>query len=196
MAPEGIEPAAELMMERPGDPSATSSSPLKKTVHDFDFKETLGEGSYSSVIRGLDKSTSTSYAIKILDKRHIVKERKVKYVNIEKAVLQVLRHPLIIRLYYTFQDAQSLYFALELADNGELLTFVRRLGSLSEEVARFYIAEIIVATEYLHSKLILHRDLKVFDSLVGGAEGYHVNFVQRLIHHCGFCLLSSPKMFS
>ncbi|KAF3935873.1 Phototropin-2 [Dactylellina cionopaga] len=134
---------------------------VKKGVQDFSFGRTLGEGSYSTVLAATDRQTLTEYAIKVLDKRHIIKEKKVKYVSIEKDTLNRLGdHPGIVRLYYTFQDERSLYFVLDLAAGGELLGFVKRLGSFDEECTRFYGAQILDSIEYMHSKGVIHRDLK------------------------------------
>ncbi|KAF2458595.1 kinase-like domain-containing protein, partial [Lineolata rhizophorae] len=134
---------------------------VKKGVKDFNFGRTLGEGSYSTVLAATDRQTLREYAIKVLDKRHIIKEKKVKYVNIEKDTLNRLtEHPGIVRLYYTFQDERSLYFVLDLAAGGELLGVLKRLGSFDEECTRFYAAQILDAVEYMHSKGIIHRDLK------------------------------------
>jgi 3-phosphoinositide dependent protein kinase-1 len=55
-----------------------------------------------------DKATKMQYAAKILHKRQIVKENKVKYVNSEKAIMDQLRHPNIVRLFYTFQTKEDL----------------------------------------------------------------------------------------
>ncbi|KAF1812272.1 Pkinase-domain-containing protein [Eremomyces bilateralis CBS 781.70] len=137
------------------------SKVLKKGVKDFNFGRTLGEGSYSTVLAATDRQTLREYAIKVLDKRHIIKEKKVKYVNIEKDTLNRLtEHPGIVRLYYTFQDERSLYFVLDLASNGELLGVLKKLGSFDEECTRFYGAQILDSIAYMHSKGVIHRDLK------------------------------------
>jgi len=106
------------------------SKPTKKGVKDFNFGRTLGEGSYSTVLAATDRQTLTEYAVKMLDKRHIIKEKKVKYVNIERNTLNRLSdHPGIVRLYYTFQDDRSLYFVLDLAAGGELLGYVKKVST-------------------------------------------------------------------
>lgn len=105
-----------------------TSRVIKKGVKDFTFGRTLGEGSYSTVVAATDRSTLKEYAIKMLDKRHIIKEKKVKYVNIEKNTLNRLGdHPGIVKLYFTFQDDNTLYFVLDLAANGELLGFIKKV---------------------------------------------------------------------
>lgn len=134
---------------------------VKKGVKDFNFGRTLGEGSYSTVLAATDRQTLKEYAIKVLDKRHIIKEKKVKYVNIEKDTLNRLtEHPGVVRLYYTFQDERSLYFVLDLASAGELLGVLKRLGTFDEECTRFYGAQILDTIAYMHAKGVIHRDLK------------------------------------
>ena len=134
---------------------------VKKGVKDFQFGRTLGEGSYSTVMAATDRQTGKEYAIKVLDKRHIIKEKKVKYVNIEKDTLNRLTdHPGVVRLYYTFQDEQSLYFVLDLASSGELLGVLKRTTTFDEECTRFYGAEILDTIDYMHARGVIHRDLK------------------------------------
>ncbi|KAI1321048.1 pkb-activating kinase-like protein [Mortierella claussenii] len=141
-------------------PSTAAIPVRKRTLADYKLGRTLGEGSYSTVVEAVDLSNKRNYAIKVLDKRHIIREKKVKYVNIEKNTLYKLEHPGVVKLYSTFQDSSSLYYVLELCQNGELLTFIKKLGSFDENCTRFYVAQILTAVEYVHNQGVIHRDLK------------------------------------
>ena len=117
------------------------------------------------------------YAVKMLDKRHLQKEKKVQYANSERACLTKLgagSHPGIIRLYSAFQDASSLCkyltwkvdeqkayiivdFVLQFARNGDLLECLLRLGSFNLECTRYYAGTILDAVCFMHSMNIVHR---------------------------------------
>lgn len=154
--------AARLVKtEKDENGNVISTHIIKRGVEDFEFGKTLGIGSYSTVVGATDKQTQQTYAIKILDKRHIIKEKKVKYVEIEKNTLSRLRdHPGIVSLHYTFQDESSLYFVLDYAANGELLSLIKKMGSLDEACTQYYSAQILDALEFMHSRGVIHRDLK------------------------------------
>lgn len=148
---------------------ASPGPPAKRSARDFQFGTRIGEGSYSTVFLALDVHSSKTYAIKVLSKKHIVKEDKIKYVNIEKTTLHRLgqQHPGIVQLYYTFQDESSLFFVLDFAEYGELLSIIRKFGSLCETVLKFYTLQIIDAVRFIHLKGVIHRDLKPENILVG-----------------------------
>ncbi|KAG1812593.1 kinase-like domain-containing protein [Suillus subaureus] len=131
-------------------------------AQDFSFGDTLGEGSYSTVMRAQYIRTGQEYAIKILDKNHLIRKDKMLVALAEKNVLVKLGagHPGIIHLHWTFQDEWSLFFVLDLAPNGEMQSRISRLGSLSLTSSRYYAAQIIDALEYIHGKDVIHRDLK------------------------------------
>ncbi|TPX37698.1 hypothetical protein SmJEL517_g00731 [Synchytrium microbalum] len=145
-----------------GEEGPRSADSTRKRQHaDFVFGTILGEGSYSTVIYAQEPATGKEYAVKVLDKRHIIKEKKVKYVSIEKDVLNRLNeHPFVVKLYYSFQDSHSLYFVLEFAKNGDMLGFIRKLGAFDLAATRWYAAEIVSGVEYIHSHNVIHRDLK------------------------------------
>uniref|UniRef100_A0A8C6VW89 3-phosphoinositide-dependent protein kinase 1 n=1 Tax=Nothobranchius furzeri TaxID=105023 RepID=A0A8C6VW89_NOTFU len=141
-------------------PAAQAPQPRKKKPEDFKFGKILGEGSFSTVVLARELAMGKEYAIKILEKRHIMKENKVQYVKRERDLMSNLDHPFFVKLYFTFQDDEKLYFGLSYAKNGELLKYIRKIGSFDETCTRFYSAEIVSALEYLHKKGIIHRDLK------------------------------------
>ncbi|QLG75007.1 hypothetical protein HG535_0H03340 [Zygotorulaspora mrakii] len=134
---------------------------MKKGIKDFKFGENLGDGSYSTVILATSKDSGKKYALKILNKEYLIRQKKVKYVNIEKNALQRLNNSRgIVKLFFTFQDESSLYFLLEYAPNGDFLSVIKKFGSLNEECASYYSAQVIDAIDFIHSKGIIHRDIK------------------------------------
>ncbi|KAM5153017.1 3-phosphoinositide-dependent protein kinase 1 [Mantella aurantiaca] len=149
-----------------------TQQPRKKRPQDFKLGKILGEGSFSTVVLAKEVTTGREFAIKILQKRHIVKENKVPYVTRERDVMSRLDHPFFVKLYFTFQDVDKLYFGLSYAKNGELLKYIRKIGSFDETCTRFYTAEIVCALEYLHDKGIIHRDLKPENILL--SEDMHI----------------------
>ncbi|XP_067912178.1 3-phosphoinositide-dependent protein kinase 1-like isoform X2 [Heterodontus francisci] len=149
-----------------------TQQPRKKRPEDFKFGKILGEGSFSTVVLAREQTTGKEYAIKILEKRHIIKENKVPYVTRERDIMSRLDHPFFVKLYFTFQDDEKLYFGLSYAKNGELLKYIRKQGSFDENCTRFYSAEIVSALEYLHEIGIIHRDLKPENILL--SEDMHI----------------------
>uniref|UniRef100_A0A8C6PWW4 Serum/glucocorticoid regulated kinase 2a n=1 Tax=Nothobranchius furzeri TaxID=105023 RepID=A0A8C6PWW4_NOTFU len=84
--------------------------------------------------------------------KNIMAERNV--------LLKSLKHPFLVRLHYSFQTAEKLYFVLDYVNGGELFFHLQRERCFSEPRARFYAAEVASAIGYLHSLNIVYRDLK------------------------------------
>uniref|UniRef100_A0A6B2L7Y0 Protein kinase domain-containing protein n=1 Tax=Arcella intermedia TaxID=1963864 RepID=A0A6B2L7Y0_9EUKA len=145
----------------------------KKSFEDFNVLKTIGEGTYGKVYQVEDKNTKRIYAMKVLKKSHLLKKRAITCTITEKDILKQVRHPLIIKLYSTFQTTERVGFVMEYINGGQLFYHMRKVCNFDEDTTRFYSAEIITALEYLHSQHIIHRDLKPENILVN-AQGHIV----------------------
>jgi 3-phosphoinositide dependent protein kinase-1 len=129
---------------------------------DFVPVRIVGEGAYSTVLKTrLVSDPRKVFACKICPKEKIRREKKIHAVFRERDLMNQLSkraNPFFIRLYYTFQDEQNLYFIMTYAKNGELLKYMR--NGMELQCAQFYSAEILMALEHMHSLGIVHRDLK------------------------------------
>ena len=96
------------------------------------------------------QNKSEKVAMKILDKQVVVKMKQVDHTLAEKKILQALSCPFIVKLVYTFKDNSYLYLGLEYAPGGEMFTHLRAFGRYTEDMTRFYAAQIVLAFEYLH----------------------------------------------
>ncbi|KAK8794868.1 hypothetical protein WA158_001848 [Blastocystis sp. Blastoise] len=155
----------------------------KNNIGQFVLGPSLGEGAYGNVILAKKRDTENYVAIKTMKKAFIAREGKIQFVMNEKNALAVMRHPLIIKLYYTFQDKESLYFVEELC-RGSLVKMVEYFVEKNEEkgikdrgcpesIIRFYIAEVLLALEYMHlTSHYIHRDIKPENILL--TESGHV----------------------
>lgn len=76
-----------------------------------------------------------------------------------------------MQLYYTFQTEARLFFVLEYCPGGELFFLLKKRKTLTEDQARFYTAQIVLAIEYLHKQNIIYRDLKPENVLID-TKGY------------------------
>ncbi|CAG5130329.1 unnamed protein product [Candidula unifasciata] len=152
--------------------AAAARAKAKRTPNDFVFGKVIGEGSYSTVYLAKEVSTQRQFAIKVCDKKHLIRERKTHFVMREKEVLMKLDHSFFIKLAYTFQDSERLYYVLTYACHGELLGYLHKLSAFDVPCTRFYSAEIVLALEYLHGLGIIHRDLKPENILL--SEDMHI----------------------
>lgn len=128
-----------------------------KVIGDYRIGKVLGTGSYGYVRQGVNIVTGEQFAIKTLKDT-----QNKKGIQREIAILKLLDHPNIVKLYDVIEDAKSgiYYLVLELAGGGELFDYIVARGRLREKEARKFFRQIISGVEYCHSSLVIHRDLK------------------------------------
>ena len=166
----------------------------------------LGSGSFGKVYKVIKNDTKHVYAIKQLNKQFLISQKQIKYAIGECKILRYLSHPFIISMSYAFQTPKNLYMVLELCPNGDLMTHLSERSRFAETVAKFYIAETILAVEYLHSLDIVYRDLKPENILVDraghirladfGLAKENVNPLNPAMSFCGSPAYLAPEMLS
>ncbi|KAB8272070.1 kinase-like domain-containing protein [Aspergillus minisclerotigenes] len=135
----------------------------KMTTDDFEPLLCLGKGSFGTVLLVRHALTGKLYAQKQFRKASITVHKKlVEQTKTERMILEsVNRHPFVVKLFYAFQDHEKLYLILEYAQGGELFTHLAMERMFDEDVAAFYMAEMVLALEHLHQNVgVIYRDLK------------------------------------
>ncbi|GAA6002207.1 hypothetical protein JCM10207_003125 [Rhodosporidiobolus poonsookiae] len=153
----------------------TSSSSFEKkpgavTLSSFDILRVLGKGCAGKVLLVKEKASGQALALKAITKRHVLAHRELQHTRTEQTVLKTCArdksNPFVVKLHYSFHDADTLYLALDFHPGGDLATQLARWGRLGRDRARFYIAEICEGVEGLHRAGIIYRDLKPENVLI------------------------------
>ena len=155
------------------DPSEDSDTNKGEKIGPSNFVclALLGQGSFGEVYLVQKKNSDDYYAMKVLDKCRIAKQNIFKYVLTERNVLSVMHNPFIVKLNYAFQTSEKLFLLLDYCPGGDLSKQLQIQTRFSEEKAKFYICEIILALGELHKNNIIFRDLKP-DNVVIDKEGH------------------------
>lgn len=152
----------------------TNGFARKMTAEDFEPLMCLGKGSYGTVLLVRQRGTGRLFAQKQFKKASITVHKKlIEQTKTERNILEsVNRHPFIVNLYYAFQDHEKLYLILEYAQGGELFHHLAAERMFSEDVAAFYMAEMVLALDHLHRTVgVIYRDLKPENCLLD-SEGH------------------------
>ncbi|CAD8170900.1 unnamed protein product [Paramecium octaurelia] len=143
----------------------------KVKLGEYDIMNTLGTGSFGRVRLAKQKSNNKYVALKMLKKIEILRLKQVDHIISEFNILKQIKHPFLIEMSGYTQDERYLYFVLEYIQGGELFTYLRNAGTVQNEEAQFYSAQVVLMFEYLHTKNIVYRDLKP-ENLLVQSDGY------------------------
>lgn len=139
-------------------PVLRSSSDV--TINDFALLKVIGKGSFGKVFQVRKNGQEDIFAMKVLDKSLIRRKNQIEHTQTERNILGLVDHPFIVGMKYAFQTKDKLYFVLDYCPGGELFFHLGKEKKFSEDRARFYAAEIVLALEHLHKRKIVYRDLK------------------------------------
>ncbi|KAJ3046684.1 camp-dependent protein kinase catalytic subunit [Rhizophlyctis rosea] len=137
-------------------------SPIREYhLDDFHVIRRVGKGGFANVfLVRLKAGTGRYFALKAIKKADLVRLKQEKQILNEKNILKAVRHPFVVELYHTFQNVNYLFMTLEFVAGGDLFSYLRKCQRFGEEDAKFYVAEVLIALEYLHSQHVVYRDLK------------------------------------
>lgn len=143
----------------------------KLNLNDLERICTIGKGSFGRVYLVRHSPSDQYFALKTLSISKVVSTRQTEHVHSEKRILSCLSHPFIVKMYCTASDRRSLHMLFEYLSGGELFSYLRASKNFSTHMSRFYAAEIISALQYLHTKQIVYRDLKL-ENLMLNKDGH------------------------
>jgi len=159
-----IKPPGEGRIRR-NSPVVASAAPPKP--EDFETLSVIGSGGYGKVYQVRHKPTNQIMALKVLNKKSIVEADEVTKLRTEKSILTKVEHPFLVKLHYSFQNPNKIFFAMDYINGGELFYHLQQQErGFTPERVKFYAAEILLGIEYLHTKGIIYRDLKPENVLI------------------------------
>ncbi|CAH1635824.1 unnamed protein product [Spodoptera littoralis] len=165
----GLSAEAQCQMRKMLSQKESNYIRLKRAKMDksmFTKIKPIGVGAFGEVtlVRKID--TSHLYAMKTLRKADVLKRNQVAHVKAERDILAEADNEWVVKLYYSFQDKDNLYFVMDYIPGGDLMSLLIKLGIFEESLARFYIAELTCAVESVHKMGFIHRDIKPDNILI------------------------------
>ncbi|XP_030553524.1 serine/threonine-protein kinase tricornered isoform X2 [Rhodamnia argentea] len=132
----------------------------KMGVDDFELLTMIGKGAFGEVRVCREKTTGQVYAMKKLKKSEMLRRGQVEHVKAERNLLAEVDSNCIVKLYCSFQDDEFLYLIMEYLPGGDMMTLLMRKDTLTEDEAKFYVGETVLAIESIHKHNYIHRDIK------------------------------------
>ncbi|XP_014487148.1 PREDICTED: atypical protein kinase C isoform X1 [Dinoponera quadriceps] len=163
----GSEEGEELSLDTLNDGDNSNDMQRQYSLNDFELIKVIGRGSYAKVLMVELKRTKRIYAMKVIKKALVTDDEDIDWVQTEKHVFETAsNHPFLVGLHSCFQTPSRLFFVIEFVRGGDLMFHMQRQRRLPEDHARFYVAEISLALNFLHEKGIIYRDLKLDNVLL------------------------------
>ena len=137
----------------------------KMTIREFEPLTIIGRGAFGEVRICRQISTGDIVAIKKMRKEDMLNKNQLMHVRTEREIM-TSSNEWIVNLKYSFQDEYYLYLVMDFLPGGDLMNLLMKKEILTEDEARFYTAEMILAVDSVHKLNCIHRDLKPDNILI------------------------------
>ena len=137
----------------------------------FEFLYIIGRGGFGKVWKVRLKKNNELFALKEMSKAKVIDRRSEISIMSERNLLSKLHHSFIVNMYFAFQDFYNLYLVMDLLTGGDLRFHIAHKKVFTEDQTKFFIANMLLALDYIHSQNIIHRDIKP-ENLVLEKNGY------------------------
>ncbi|MCI4382578.1 hypothetical protein PGIGA_G00016590 [Pangasianodon gigas] len=142
-------------------PFSSKVKQMRLHKEDFEILKVIGRGAFGEVAVVKVKNSDKVFAMKILNKWEMLKRAETACFREERDVLVNGDSQWITTLHYAFQDDNFLYLVMDYYVGGDLLTLLSKFEDrLPEDMARFYLAEMVLAIDSVHQLHYVHRDIK------------------------------------
>ena len=138
----------------------------KQTIHEYESLAIIGRGAFGEVHVCREIKTGDIVAIKKMKKEVLTQKNQVIHIRNEQLFMSKVKSPWIVELKASFQEDDYLYLVMEFLPGGDLMNLLIKKDILTEEEARFYIAELILAVDSIHKLDCIHRDIKPDNILI------------------------------
>jgi len=131
-------------------------------IYEIDDEEALGEGSFGKVSKATHKALACDRAIKAVAKKKVERSE----LESEIAIMKLMDHPNVVKLYEVFEDYVHIYLVMEICSGGELLERIVEEDCFSERQAAGVMQQVMGGLHYMHRRCICHRDIKAENFLL------------------------------
>ena len=138
----------------------------KQTIHDYESLSIIGRGAFGEVHVCREIKTGKIFAIKKMKKDILAQKNQVIHIRSEQLFMSKVKSPWIVDLKASFQEDDFIYLVMEFCPGGDFMSLLIKKNILTEEEARFYIAELILAVDSIHQLDCIHRDIKPDNILI------------------------------
>ncbi|XP_065721731.2 serine/threonine-protein kinase greatwall isoform X2 [Drosophila suzukii] len=158
-----------ILTTKPENHSQNAKLP---TIKDFVIIKPISRGAFGKVFLGYKNNDSKRlFAIKVMRKSEMINKNMVSQVITERNALALSRSQFCVSLFYSLQSLSYVYLVMEYMVGGDLKSLLAMFGYFDEPTSRFYVAEMVMALQYLHQHGIVHRDIKP-DNMLLSSTGH------------------------